>query len=445
MNTTIVVGLGKTGFSCVRHLRQHGHAVAVIDSRSEPPYLQQLRQQYPDVPCVVGANNDAAEFVQVKELVVSPGVSLRDPMLQPYLARGITAIGDIELFLRSATAPIVAISGANGKSTVTTLVGLMAKEAGLKVKVGGNLGEPALDLLDDQAELYVLELSSFQLETIVSLRAAAAVVLNITPDHMDRYRDFAEYCQAKWRIYNGCKVAVINLDNPISYSGATLPPKIIKFSLQKQQDRDQQNQADNFYLSDGALFYDNKKLLFINELKIKGRHQVANVLAALALGSAVNLPCAAMVKTLKEFSGLEHRCQWVRELHGVTWYNDSKGTNVGATQASIEGLGEEISGKVILILGGQGKGADFSPLCKSLTQYVKTLILIGQDAPVIKKTLHGCCKICDAASMREAILQAQKEAVSGDVVLLSPACASFDMFNNFEHRGQVFMEEVNRL
>lgn len=437
---TIIVGLGKTGFSCVRYLMAHGYNVAVIDSREQPPspYLDQLRQQYPSIPCVFGANENSHIFENVSELVVSPGVSLQDPMLVPYLQRGVPAIGDIELFVRAAKVPIVAITGANGKSTVTTLVGLMAEEAGLKVQVGGNLGEPALDLLDDQVQLYVLELSSFQLETTHSLQAAAAVVLNITPDHMDRYPDFSAYCQAKWRIYNGCKTAIINRDDPTSYSGATLPAKVISFGLQQPQD-------DDFGYSDGTLFYGRKKLLLIKELQIKGRHQIANALAALALGQAAGLPFAAMLNALKKFPGLVHRCQWVRELNGVAWYNDSKGTNVGATQASIVGLGEEISGKIILILGGIGKGADFTPLCSPLSKYVKTTILIGQDAPLIRGALQDCCKINDAASFREAIEMAQSEAKSGDVVLLSPACASFDMFDNFEHRGRVFMDEVMKI
>lgn len=434
---TIVVGLGKTGFSCVRYLVEHGYNVAVIDSREHPPspYLDQFQQQYPAIPCIFGANENSRIFENVSELVISPGVSLQNSMLVPYLQRGVPAIGDIELFVRAAKARIVAITGANGKSTVTTLVGLMAKEAGLKVQVGGNLGLPALDLLDEQVQLYVLELSSFQLETTHSLRAAAAVVLNITPDHMDRYPDFSAYCRAKWRIYDGCETAVINRDDPISYKGAILPANIVSFGLQQSQDR-------SFGYSEGILFYDNKNLLKINELQIKGRHQIANALAALALGQAVGLPFAAMVNALKKFPGLVHRCQWVRELNGVAWYNDSKGTNVGATQASIVGLGEEISGKIILILGGIGKGADFTPLRLPLSKYVKTTILIGQDAPLIRQALQDCCKINDAASFHEAIEMAQSEAKSADVVLLSPACASFDMFDDFEHRGQVFINEV---
>lgn len=440
MNTpcyTIVVGLGKTGFACLRYLVEQGNNVAVIDNRECPPYLEKMRERYPNVPYSLGSFASPL-LAKAHELVVSPGVSLKEPALAECIALGVPVIGDIELFARQAHAPIIAVTGANGKSTVTTLVGLMAEAAGINVKVGGNLGVPALELLDKQAELYVLELSSFQLETTYSLCPAVAVVLNITPDHLDRYHDFTEYCQAKWRIYNECKTAIVNRDDPVSYKGVILPKQVISFGLDKPS-------VGNFGYSDGTLFYGNKKLLKINELRIRGCHQVANALAALAIGKALGLSVEIMVMVLKSFPGLEHRCQWVREINQVNWFNDSKGTNVGATQASVVGLGQEISGKVVLILGGQGKGADFTLLRAACSQYVRAAILLGQDAALIKQAILGCCRISEAFSMADAVLKAKEEAQPGDVVLLSPACASFDMFNNFEHRGQVFVEEVQKI
>jgi UDP-N-acetylmuramoylalanine--D-glutamate ligase len=484
---TIVVGLGKTGFSCVRYLVQQGYSVAVVDSRNEPPCLAEFHKLCSDnnlsIPLALGTF--AAPFLmQARELVVSPGVSLREPELVACIVRGVPVIGDIELLVRAVAAsattahgygvPIVAITGSNGKSTVTTLVGEMAKAAGKRVQVGGNLGTPALELLDEEhavngkaaggavtTELYVLELSSFQLDTTRSLHAAAATILNITADHMDRYSSFEDYCKSKWHIYDGCKVAVVNRDDLLTYKsievgkaavGASMSMQVISFGLQEAPT------ASDFGFVDGYLMYGKaQRLLSAKELKIKGRHQVANALAALALGHAIGLPFAAMVDALRSFPGLPHRCQWVRELHGVSWYNDSKGTNVGATQAAIEGLGAELvyqgpggggensGGKLVLIAGGIGKDADFTALRDVVKKYVKTIVLIGKDAAIIEQALIGCCRMAHAASMHDAVALAATAAVAGDAVLLSPACASFDMFQNFEHRGEVFMEEVRRV
>ena len=432
-NLKVIIGLGKTGMSCVRHLARQNCNLAVMDSRTNPPCLEELRRDFPKIPVFLG-DFDQAVIDSVQEIILSPGVSLQTPSIIRAHARGIPVIGDIELFARAAHAPIIAITGSNGKSTVTTLVGEMAKNAGINVKVGGNLGIPTLDLLDPYAELYVLELSSFQLETTHSLKIKAAVVLNVTEDHMDRYCSFDEYLFAKQRIYKNCKIAVINHDDPISYSGVKLPEKIISFGLK--------NDGENFGICDGYLNHANKKLLKINELKIKGLHQAANALAALALGTAINLPEEVMIKTLREFPGLPHRCQWVAKINEVDWYNDSKGTNVGATHAAIEGLGQEIKGKIILIAGGLGKGADFTPLQKPVKQYARTVILFGKDAPKIESALKNHTKIIHADSMKNAVLLAKQTAESNDIVLLSPACASFDMFDNFEHRGDEFMREI---
>lgn len=437
-NLKIVVGLGKTGFSCVRYLVNKGFEVAVCDSRENPPCIEQFKTEFPNVPIVLG-KFDETFLNQASELIISPGISLQNPAISLQIARKVSLIGDIELFVREAKAPIVAITGSNGKSTVTTLVGEMAKNAGINVKVGGNLGTPALDLLDAKAELYVMELSSFQLDTTSSLAAAAAVVLNVTPDHMDRYENFAAYLKSKQKVYHNCNVAIINRDEPNCYSDIKLPPKIISFGLQN-------NNAlpNSLGIENGFIKYVNKKLCKINELRIKGLHNVANAMAALALGYAISLPEDAMLKTLQEFPGLAHRCEWVASKDNISWYNDSKGTNIGATEASIKGLGEDIAGKIILIAGGQGKGADFSLLKDVVKKYVRTLILIGEDASKIANALNNTTKIIFADSMQEAVELAANESQSGDVVLLSPACASFDMFKNFEQRGEVFVACVQQ-
>jgi UDP-N-acetylmuramoylalanine--D-glutamate ligase len=435
----VVIGLGKTGLSCLRYLKAQGANVAAIDSRDNPPTLDIVRAEFASVPIFLGGFNSPL-LAQASELVVSPGVSLAEPAIAAQIARGVKISGDIELFVRAVKAPIVAITGSNGKSTVTTLVGEMAKAAGIKVKVGGNLGTPALDFLsdDDEARLYVLELSSFQLETTTSLKAAAAVVLNISPDHMDRYADLAAYTKAKQTIYQGCKSAVINRDDPVSYQNVTFLGTVFSFGLDAPT-------HGEFGLRDGFLAYGADNLLASNELKIKGRHQIANALAALALGTAIHLPLTSMLKALREFPGLPYRCEWVAQINGVDFYDDSKGTNVGATEAAIAGLGAEIKGKVILIAGGIGKDADFKLLRKVAEQYVRTVVLIGRDGPMIENALQGCCQMVRAVSMAEAVALAQKAAESQDAVLLSPACASFDMFKNFEHRGDVFKEEVKKI
>jgi UDP-N-acetylmuramoylalanine--D-glutamate ligase len=436
-NLRTVVGLGKTGISCVRYLVRQGFEPVVVDSRMNPPGLLELQQSFSTIKTYLGSFDEKL-LLQSKELIVSPGVSLSEPAIAACLKQGIKAIGDIELFALVARAPIVAITGSNGKSTVTSLVGEMIQAAGKKDGTGGNLGVPALDLLERDADFYVLELSSFQLETTFSLRAEAAVVLNISPDHLDRYQNVDEYLAAKQRIYGGCRVAVINNDDPLSYANVKLPERVIGFGSSRPQ-------VGDFGISGGYLLYGNKKLLPISALKIKGRHNAVNALAALALGTALDLPLVAMLSVLRNFSGLPHRCQWVAKINNVDWYNDSKGTNVGATKSAIEGLGVDNEGKIILIVGGIGKGADFSPLCDTVARLVRTVVLIGKDASLIERALNGTSKILHAKSMADAVAVCAAEAKSGDRVLLSPACASFDMFDNFEHRGEVFVTEVNRL
>ena len=438
----VIVGLGATALSCARYLTQQNIPFAIADTRAVPPNLAQFKQLYPDVPTVLGSL-DHSLLDQAAKLIVSPGVSIQEPAIARQMARGAAVIGDIELFAHVAKAPVIGITGTNAKSTVTTLVGKMAQAAGLRTQVGGNLGIPALDLLTTpDPELYVLELSSFQLETTFSLAPAVAAVLNVTPDHMDRYASVQDYRLAKHRVYSNCQIAVCNGDDPATDAAGQYQQRQLKFTLQTPG-------ANEFGLinKNGEMYlaHEDHLLMPVRELPVLGRHYQANALAALAIGYGFGLPMEPMIETLIEFAGLEHRCQLVRERNKVTWYNDSKGTNVGATLAAIDGLGPEISGKLVLIAGGVGKNADFSPLVPAIAKYVRTVILIGEASTVLAEVLNDRVDIRFADSMEEAIQLADEVALPGDSVLLSPACASFDMFNNFEHRGNVFSEIVQGL
>ena len=373
---------------------------------------------------------------------MSPGLALATPALQAAAARGVKLSGDIDLFARNAKAPIVAISGSNAKSTVTTLVGEMAAAAGKRVAVGGNLGTPALDLLNDDVELYVMELSSFQLETTNQLGAEVATVLNVSEDHMDRYSGLPAYHLAKHRIFRGAKQVVVNRQDALTrpLMGEGLPcwtfglsaPDFKAFGLREEN-------------GEKYLAFEFQNLMPVRELKVRGAHNQANALAALALGHAVGLPFDAMLSSLRSFTGLEHRCQWVRELDGVSYYNDSKATNVGAALAAIDGLGADMDGKLVLIAGGDGKGADFSGLRDSVAKHCRAVVLIGRDADLIAAALGEEVPQVRAASLDDAIAQSRELAQPGDAVLLSPACASFDMFKNYEERGQLFARAVEAL
>lgn len=436
---TLIVGLGKTGLSCARFLADQGVPLAVTDSRAQPPGLIELQQNLPDIAVFVGGFDPAA-FAAAQQLVVSPGVSLREPLIADAMLRGTPVLGDIELFARYAKAPVIAITGSNGKSTVTTLVAEMAKSAGRTVRVGGNLGMPALDLLEiTEPDLYVLELSSFQLETTASLNAVAAVVLNISADHMDRYQNMGEYIAAKERVYHGSGVMVLNADDAAVMAMAQPDRSAVSFGLNKSGS---ESGIIDFSVIDSAgqawLAHGTQPLLAVTDVRIKGWHNIANALAALALGDAVGLPMDAMLDTLRDFPGLPHRSQWVTEFDGVAWYNDSKGTNVGATLAALQGM----SGKVVLIAGGLGKDADFTPLRQAVVEKARAVVLMGRDASLIEAALDGVVPVVRAVTMQDAVAQARYLAQSGDVVLLSPACASFDMFSGYEERGQVFADAV---
>lgn len=432
----VIVGLGATGISCVRYLAACGLPFVVVDNRQNPPGLEQIRRDYPEIDIRLG-EFDATLFSSVDELVVSPGVSLEEPAIQAAIQAGVSVCGDIDLFVAEAKAPIIAITGSNGKSTVTTLVGEMAKAAGINVGVGGNLGEPALNLLNDAAELYVLELSSFQLERCGYLRAKVACVLNVSPDHMDRYEDLQGYHRAKHRIFIGAEKAIVNRDDPLSQPLLTEGMGIGRFGLGQPdlQDFGIIKQVDGDYLAFGV-----KPLLPVSAVKIAGRHNLSNALAALAIARIAGIDQAAALQALQNFHGLEHRCQYVATISDVNYFNDSKGTNVGATIAAVQGVCDA-NKKVVLILGGVGKGADFSPLRPIVERFARACVLIGEAASDIKAVL-GNIPTVDAKTMREAVIASSKLAHAGDIVLLSPACASFDMYSGYAERGEVFCNDV---
>ena len=445
---TLVVGLGKTGLSVVRYLRTLGEAVIVVDSRDVPPGLNVLKNEYSDVECHTG-KFDTALFVNAHRIVLSPGVSLAEPVLVEARKNNIEIIGDIDLFAHEVMAPVVGITGSNGKSTVTTLLALMATQAGKNAVASGNIGTPVLDSLADNVDLYVLELSSFQLETLQYLPKKAAVVLNISADHLDRYENLSAYAMSKQVIYENADVLVLNKDDALasSYGASSYGASRVSVSADKQicftLNKPEENEfgiceAGN---KKPALCFGKKPLIAADQLKIKGSHNLQNALAALALGYAIGLPLDNMLNTLKEFKGLPHRTQFVAEINGVNWINDSKATNVGAAVAALVGL----PGKHVLIAGGEAKGADFSELADVVKQHCRAVVLMGKDAARIKSVIPDTIPVKSVNDMQAAVLAAQSLAQAGDNVLLAPACASFDMFDNFEHRGNVFIQSVERL
>jgi UDP-N-acetylmuramoylalanine--D-glutamate ligase len=437
----LVIGLGKTGLACVRFLHGRGEQVTVADSRAAPPGLAALAALDTDparrIAVHLGAF-DPALLAAADRVVLSPGVSRAEPLVQSALARGLPVVGDIELFALAKQGPAVGITGTNGKSTVTTLVAEMARAAGRRVLAGGNLGPPALDLLAEPApELYVLELSSFQLESTDSLELLAAAILNVTPDHLDRYHSLTEYAAAKARICAHAACVVVNLDDP---TVSALPLGIARrvgFSLARAD-------ADWQLCEHGGgpwLAQAGRPLLALAELRLPGRHNAANALAALAVGTAVGLPREPMLATLRRFDGLPHRTQWIAERAGVRYVDDSKGTNVGATLAAVSGL----DGPLVLIAGGDGKGQDFTPLAAAFRGKVRHAVLIGRDRAQLARALDGVCTTEPAGDMDAAVAAAARAARPGDLVLLSPACASLDMYRDYAERGEAFATAARRL
>jgi UDP-N-acetylmuramoylalanine--D-glutamate ligase len=432
----LVLGLGRTGLSVARYLRRKGLQVRVADTRAQAPGAAELQVQVADAELRNGPFTfDLLDGMA--QVVISPGLSMALPVVQEALRRGLPVVGDIELFAREAPAPVAAVTGTNGKSTVTTLVAELANAGGCRAVAGGNLGEPALDLLERPVpDLYVLELSSFQLETTHSLRTVTSTVLNVTPDHMDRYATLADYAAAKARIFDGCDVAVINADDALVRAMPRADQRVIAFSLQSDD-------AD-FHLGlqpAPMIMRRGEPLLPLAAMRIQGNHNAANAMAALAMAEALDLPLAPALDALTAFAGLPHRSQWVADVGGVAFVNDSKGTNVGATLAAVSGMG----GPLVLIAGGDGKGQDFGELRAAFRGKVRHAVLIGRDAPALEATLAGVCTTERAADMQAAVRAARAAAQPGDTVLLSPACASLDMFRDYTHRGDEFAAAVRSL
>ena len=443
---SVIVGLGETGLSVAKYFARTGEAFKVVDSRENPPGLEQLQQLYPQADVELGEFK-LATFLAARQLVVSPGVSLKTDAIAAARRAGVVITGDIDIFSKQVTAPIIAVTGSNGKSTVVAIVAEILRMAGVQFGLGGNLDganfKPALDLLQEAAkEMYVLELSSFQLETTERLGAAIAVILNVSPDHMDRYANLDEYSKAKQRIFNGCKQVLVNRDDASGNPPLGLDLPIWSFGLGKPAGSETGiiDAAGQDYLAT-----DSEKMVAVQDLNLVGQHNIANALAAMALTLAVGIDTKSIANAVRGFAGLPHRCQWVANINGIAFYNDSKGTNVGATMAAIEGLGQRLTGQIVLIAGGVGKDADFSMLVPVVKKWVKAVVLIGQDAKKIADQFDSDMQIEFASDMPQAVSSALRRAAKGDAVLLSPACASFDMFDNFQHRGQIFMNTVESM
>jgi UDP-N-acetylmuramoylalanine--D-glutamate ligase len=433
----LIIGLGQTGLSCARFLSVRGFNVAVMDTREEPAALTVLHEELPEVIVHTGGLNE--DWIARSDVIVlSPGIDPRVDAINKAKNMGKTIIGDVELFTHYVDTPVIAITGSNGKSTVTTMLAEMAVTAGKKVEVGGNLGSPALSLITDPApDFYILELSSFQLETVSSLDAFAAVVLNVTPDHLDRYDNVQQYQDMKTRIYRGSGIMVINNDEPLASMWRAENRHMISFGLNEQVEND-----FGVIDVDGELWLAHQQtpLLACHELKISGQHNVSNVLATLALGYAMQLDMLSMLTAIKNYTGLAHRCQLVAEHNGVKWIDDSKATNVGACEAALKGFNQP--NQIILIAGGVGKDQDFSTLFDTVDKHVKHYILLGKDAPLLQAELPKSKFAAQATDMVDSVRKAAKLAVEGDIVLLSPACASFDMFDNYMARGNAFVQAV---
>lgn len=440
----IVIGLGLTGRSCIDFLLTQGQTVIAMDTREAPVTLDEIQKCYPTLKVFTGENTWPQVILnQAKTLIVSPGVPITHPAIVEAKQAGAEVIGDVELFARMNRVPVIAITGSNGKSTVTALVGEMARLSGKQVAVIGNIGVPVLSMYKKvDYDLIVMELSSFQLETTSSLNPIVATVLNITPDHMDRYESFQDYVTAKYRVFLGAKHIIVNQDDSLSDPKGSPNVKKYYFTLGEPTGSafGLRREKEQIWLAQGE-----QLLLTQAELKISGMHNLMNALSALALGTAAGLPMTAMLTALREFKGLPHRCQWVMDRHQIRWINDSKGTNVGACEAAIKGLGEGASGKIVLILGGDGKGADFTCLREGILRYCRAIILKGKDADKIFEDLKDCVPAHRVVTMEEAVAQAVKCAYPGDLVLLSPACASLDQYQDYAHRGTVFMEAVNKI
>jgi len=449
--SVLVLGLGETGLSLVRWLTAEGAFVRVADSRDNPPGLEALQKQFPKVDVRCGVfRSELAEGIDL--IAISPGVPLRDQFVSRAIAHGMQVVGDIELFALSlpqkSCPKVIAITGSNGKTTVTSMVGEMCRAAGKETLVAGNISPAVLDVLmqrkNKHPDVWVLELSSFQLETTFSLNADAATVLNISEDHMDRYSDMGEYIAAKARVFRGSGVGgvqVLNRDDADCSVMGLLERKHITFGVNtpptNEEDWGVEIEGTDTWLVQGK-----QRVMKASELQVEGLHNVANALSALALCRAIDLPLPPLLDALRNFKGLPHRVEQVAEIKKVIYYDDSKGTNVGATVAALNGLGR----RAVVILGGDGKGQDFSPLEPAVTRHARAVVLIGRDAEKIAAVLQSCdVPIFSAEDMNEAVRLGAAHAQPGDAVLMSPACASFDMYRNYVHRAEAFINAVHLL
>jgi UDP-N-acetylmuramoylalanine--D-glutamate ligase len=434
---SLIVGLGATGVSVARYLAALGERVRAIDSRAAPPGLAELERVCPDAEIEL-ATLDARWLDGVSRVLLAPGLSVDLPLVVEARRRGLEVIGDIELFARAANAPVIAVTGSNGKSTVATLAAEMLGVQGLVAPAGGNLGPPALDLLRDDADVYVLEISSFQMETTESLRPLAAALLNVSADHLDRHGSFERYAALKAKLVEAADNAVYNADDPVVAAIGARHPHATPVSIERPLARGYsivEQQGERWLACDG------KPLLPRAELELRGTHNEANALAALALTEKLTTDRAAALGVLRTFAGLPHRCQLVAERHGVAYIDDSKGTNVGATLAALNGF----TGPLVLIAGGRGKGQDMAPLASGARGKLRAAVLIGEAADAIAAVLAPLCPVTRAASMADAVAKAAGLAARGDIVLLSPACASQDMFKDYKQRGDLFARAAREL
>lgn len=445
MKNAIVVGLGQTGLSCVEFLLKQSYRVCVVDTRKNPPNLKDFQTRYPQIQCHCAMLPDF-EWWPSYTLVLSPGVDPDELFIRMLKERAVSVTSDVALFLAANQAPVVAITGSNGKSTVTTLVGDMIRQAGLKPAVVGNIGVPVLSVLNRQekVDVIVMELSSFQLDLLQSVPVKVATITNISPDHLDRYPTFEAYIQSKQKITQQAEYVVVNIDDantiPDTVSGAQ-----INVTLHSPKELELGMTVDN----EGTwLCYGQDRLINTKDIALRGRHNHLNALIALAIGLQLELPIEAMKQSLKNFTGLAHRCEWIASHNNISWINDSKATNVGASIAAIEGLGQQIepqAGKIILLLGGQAKGQDFTALIAPIKRFCRQLIVMGEHAHALAALLGDVCQTHFVEDMKQAVHLAQQCATANDIVLLSPACASFDQYQNFEHRGECFKQAVIEL
>jgi len=433
---TVIIGLGVTGYSCLRHL--HGtDDLVVLDSRQQPPFAADAAAYHGDVQLALGVTE--FDFRGYDRVVVSPGVALDHPLVRAAQLAGLERLSDMDLFFDAVQAPVIGVTGTNGKSTVTTLIGHLLTDAGRRAATGGNLGQAALDLLTlEGVDCFVLELSSFQLERLTPRHLTAAAVLNLSDDHMDRYASLEEYAATKRRIFADCDLAVANRDDPLTQP-RTPVRRLITFGADAPQ-------AGHWGVAQAQderwIMRGDEPVMRCAELPLAGRHNEANVMAAFALLDAFELPLDVLASGVRGFQGLAHRCQRIAEIDGVSFVDDSKATNVGATQAALHGLGGD---RLVLIAGGQGKGADFRALREQVQRHVRVLVLLGEDAGKLEDALGDLVAVHRVRDMRQAVRTARDLAEPGDTVLLSPACASLDMYDNFAARGEAFALAVQEL